>query len=142
MTKLTAYTPNVLGNLFDDFLAPSFIVRPLHGQPLESHFKVDIKENKKGFAIKAEIPGVKKEDIHISVDGSIVSIRAETKQLDQKIEDEKVVHSECYYGTVSRSFQLPAEVDEGATKASYENGVLNLHLPKKNGGNAHQIKVS
>jgi HSP20 family protein len=142
MTKLTTYTPNVFGNLLDDFLTPGYIVRPLHGQALDSNFKVDISENKKGFSIKAEIPGAKKEDIHITVDGALVTIQAETKQIDQKTEDEKVVRSECYYGTVSRSFQLPAEVEEGSAKANYENGVLNLILPKKNGGNAHQIKVS
>jgi HSP20 family protein len=142
MTKLTNYVPNMFTNFLDDLASPSYIIKPLHGQPLETNFKVDIKESDKGFTIKAQVPGVKKEDIHISVDGSLVTIQAETKQVDQKTVDEKVIRSECYYGTVSRTFQLPTEVDQGATKANYENGILNLVLPKKNGGNPHQIKVS
>ena len=104
--------------------------------------KLILAKIKKDFRLKQKYQGQKKEDIHISVDGALVTIQAETKQIDQKTEDEKVVRSECYYGTVSRSFQLPAEVEEGSAKANYENGVLNLILPKKNGGNAHQIKVS
>ena len=142
MTNLTHYIPNMFNNILDDLATPGYIIKPLHGQPLDANFKVDIKESDKGFTIKAQIPGVKKEDIHISVDGSLVTIGAETKQVDQQTEDEKMVRSECYYGTVSRTFQLPVEVNQGSTKASYENGVLSLTLPKKNGGNPHQIRVS
>lgn len=142
MTKLTHYVPNLFTNFFDDLNAPSYIIRPLHGKPLESSFKVDIKETPGEYNIQAQIPGVQKEDIHISVDGGMVTIQAETKQHDQKTEDEKVVQSECYYGTVSRSFQLPADVDQGKTKASYENGILKLTLPKMNGSKPHQIKVT
>lgn len=141
MNKFTNYVPTVFTNFLDDLVTPSYIIKPLHGQSLDANFKVDIKESDKGFTIKAQIPGLKKEDIHISVDGSLVTIAAETKQVDQKTEDEKVVRSECYYGTVSRTFQLPSEVIQGSTKASYENGVLNLALPKRNGGNPHQIRV-
>lgn len=142
MTKLTHYVPNLFTNIFDDFSVPSYIIKPLHGSPLQNSFKVDIKEAPGEYSIKAEIPGVKKEDIHISVDGGIVTIQAETSQHDQKKENEKVVQSECYYGTVFRSFQLPVEIDQGNTKANYENGVLKLVLPKKNGSKPHQIKVS
>ena len=142
MTKLTHYAPSLFTNFFDDLTTPSYIIRPLHGQPLDSNFKVDIKENKQGFDIKAQIPGVKKEDIHISVDGPMVTIEAEVKQLDEKMEDEKVVRSECYYGSSSRSFQLSAEVDSTKTQAHYENGILHVHLPKKSGNGQKKITVT
>ena len=81
--------------------------------------------------MQAELPGVPKEDIHVSVDGNIVSLRAEVRQLDQKTEGEKVLRSERYYGAVARSFQLPAEIDAAQAKAKYDHGVLTLTLPKK-----------
>ena len=124
------------GSLFDDFFkdfAPGFYVRPLHGDglPAPSQIKVDVKETEGGFTVQAEVPGVPKEDIHVAIDGSVVTLRAEVRQLDQKTEGEKVLRSERFYGAVSRSFQLPADIDEAAAKARYENGVLLLTLPKK-----------
>lgn len=124
------------GSLFDDFfkdIAPGFYVRPLHGDglPQPSQIKVDVKETDDGYTVQAELPGVPKEDIHVSVDGNIVSLRAEVRQLDQKTEGEKVLRSERYYGAVARSFQLPAEIDAAQAKAKYDHGVLTLTLPKK-----------
>jgi len=74
---------------------------------------------------------VSKEDLHITVDGSTVTIAAEVKQHDEQTKDEKIVRSERYFGSVSRSFQLPVDVDQDDAKATYENGVLKLTLPKK-----------
>ena len=124
------------GSLFDDFfkdIAPGFYVRPLHGDglPQPSQIKVDVKETDAGYTVQAELPGVPKEDIHVSVDGNIVSLRAEVRQLDQKTEGEKVLRSERYYGAVARSFQLPAEIDAAQAKAKYDHGVLTLTLQKK-----------
>ena len=141
MTKLTHYVPNLFTHFFDDLDAPGFLIKPLHGKPLNASFKVDIKETPTEFNIHAQIPGVKKEDIHISVDGGMVTIQAESKQHDQKTVDEKVVQSECYYGTVSRSFQLPADVVSDSAQAIYENGVLNLTLPKKVSSTSQRIAV-
>ena len=101
------------GSLFDDFfrdVAPGFYVRPLHGDslPTASQIKVDVKESDKAFTVQAEVPGVPKEDIHISIDGSVVTLRAEVKQQDTQSKDEKVLRTERYYGSVARSFQLRA----------------------------------
>lgn len=124
------------GSLFDDFfkdVAPGFFIKPLHGDalPAASQIRVDVKENEKEYSVHAEIPGVNKEDIQVSVEGNIVTLRAEIRQQDKQTESEKVLRSERYYGAVSRSFQLPADIDEAAAKARYENGVLFLTLPKK-----------
>jgi HSP20 family protein len=123
-------------SLFDDFLrdvAPAFYVRPLHGDPLPTpaQIKVDVKETDDCYTVYAEIPGVPKEDIQVTIDGSMVSLRAEVKQQDSSTKDDKVLRSERYFGAVSRSFQLPVDIDQAQAKAKFDNGVLTLTLPKK-----------
>lgn len=134
------------GGLFEDFLKDinaGFYVRPLHGDPLPTpgQMKVDVKENENAYTVCAEVPGVPKDDIHVSVDGNVVSLRAEVRQQDQQTEGEKVLRSERYYGAVARSFQLPSDIDAGQCKARYDNGVLTLTLPKKQGCNAQRLAI-
>ena len=134
------------GSLFDDFfkdIAPGFYVRPLHGDslPAPSQIKVDGKETEGGYTVQAEVPGVPKEDIHVSVEGNVVSLRAEVRQLDQKTEGEKVLRSERYYGSVARSFQLPADIDAAQAKAKYDNGILTLTLPKKLNNSSQRLNI-
>lgn len=127
------------GNLFDDFfrdVAPSYYVRPLHGDPLPSptQIKVDVKETDAAYTVHAEIPGVGKDDIHVTLDGNTVNLSAEVKQQDSTSKNEKVLRSERYFGAVSRSFQLPQDIDREASKARFDNGVLTLTLAKKKAG--------
>ena len=134
------------GSLFDDFFkdfAPGFYVRPLHGDalPAPSQIKIDVKEDDAAYTVHAEVPGVPKEDIHISIDGNVVSLRAEVRQHDEKKEGEKVLRSERYYGAVARSFQLPVDVDATQAKAKYDNGVLTLTLPKKQGNKTQRLMI-
>ena len=132
------------GSLFDDFfkdMAPGYFVRPLHGEPLPQSIKVDVKENGTAYTVEAEIPGVSKEDIHVTIDGNIVTLRAEVRQLDAQTSDEKLLRSERYYGSVARSFQLPVDIDEDAAKAKYDNGVLTLNLPKKRGKTGQRLSI-
>jgi HSP20 family protein len=122
--------------LFDDFfkdVAPGFFVKPLHGDPLPSpaQIRIDVKEAPEAYTVQAEIPGVAKEDIHVVIDGPVVTLRAEVKQQDSQTQDEKVLRTERYYGSVARSFQLASDIDNEKSKAKYENGVLTLTLPKK-----------
>ena len=124
------------GNLFDDFfrdVAPGFYVKPLHGDPLPSpaQIKVDVKETEAAYSVQAEVPGASREEIQVSLDGNVVTLRAEIKQEDSTAKDEKVLRSERYFGTVSRSFQMPMDIDAAQAKAKYDNGVLTLTLPKK-----------
>ncbi len=132
------------GSLFDDFfkdMAPGYFVRPLHGEPLPQSIKVDVKENGTAYTVEAEIPGVSKEDIHVTIDGNIVTLRAEVRQLDAQTSDEKLLRSERYYGSVARSFQLPVDIDQTQAKAKYDNGVLTLTLPRKTGGGSQRLAV-
>ena len=133
-------------NLFDDFFkdfAPGFYVRPLHGDalPQPSQIKIDVKEDDAAYTVHAEVPGVPKEDINVSIDGNVVSLRAEVRQHDQKKDGEKLLRSERYYGAVARSFQLPVEVDAAQARARYDNGVLVLTLPKKQGNKTQRLAI-
>lgn len=137
MSNLTRYDP------LDDFFR-GFLVRPVeYGSGSEApSIKVDVKEQNKQFVIHAELPGVKKEDIHVHVDGSVVSISAERHQEKEVKEGERVLRTERSFGKVSRSFQLGSELDEGAANAKFSDGVLELTLPKKAAAQARRITIS
>lgn len=133
------------GSLFDDFfrdMSPGFYVRPLHGEPLPSpgQIKMDVRENGSTYTVSAEIPGVKKEDIQVSVEGGLVTVSAEVRQEDSK-KDDKQLRTERYYGSVSRSITLPQDVDSSQAKARYDNGVLTLTLPRKQGGSSQKLRI-
>lgn len=130
-------------SLFDEFfrdLSPGYFIKPLHGDPLPAQIKVDVKEGRDAYTVLAEIPGVSRDDIHVGVDGGVITISTEVKQHDQTRED-KVLRSERYYGSVARSFQLPSEVDTTGCKAKYENGVLTLTLPKRAASSTKRVTV-
>ena len=93
--------------------------------------RMDVSEKDNSYVVHADMPGMKKEDIKIEIDGNEVSISAETKNEKEVKDGDRVLRSERYYGKVSRSFTLASEVDEAAASAKYENGVLELALPKK-----------
>ncbi|QTD46943.1 Hsp20/alpha crystallin family protein [Ottowia testudinis] len=137
----------IRGSLFDDFFkefAPGFFIKPLHGDPLPTaaQIRIDVRESDTAYTVQAELPGVPKEDIHVSIDGSVVTLRAEVKQHgSQTGEGEKTLRTERYYGAVSRSFQLPQDVDQAAAKARFENGVLHLTLPKKQANGARKLTI-
>ena len=133
-------------NPFEDFLqdfGKGFWLKPLpFPAETELKMKIDVKEDDKSFTVKADIPGVKKEDIQIDIEDDRISLRAEVKREKEEKKDEKVVYSERSYGMVSRSFTLPVDVDAKAAKAEYKDGVLNLTLPKKGNGSAKRVAVS
>lgn len=127
---------------FDD-LFRGFFVRPVEygSQPDAPSVKIDVKEQEKAYLVQAEIPGVKKEDIHVAIDGAIVSISAERNEEKDVKEGERVLRTERYFGKVSRSFQLAQEIDEAQVTARYSDGVLELSLPKKAATQARRITI-
>jgi HSP20 family protein len=140
MADITRYTP--FDDLFND-LTKGFWVRPLAFPKgaAEVSIKVDVKEDDKGYTVRADIPGVKKEDIQVDVEGNMVSLRAEAKQEKEEKKGEKVIYSERSYGMASRSLTLPSDVDSQGASASYKDGVLDLTLPKKAGAQAKRISI-
>lgn len=140
MANIASYNP--FEELFNEF-GKGFWVKPFaFPGETEVKMKIDVDENDKAFTVKADIPGVKKEDIQIDVDDDKVSLRAEVKQEKEEKKGGKVVYSERSYGMVSRSFTLPAHVDATGAKAEYKDGVLNLTLPKKSNGSATRVAVA
>jgi len=129
MANITRFDP--FADPFDDLVRRVFkpVRWEVDAQPLQ--IKVDVEENDKAYTVKAEIPGVKKEDINVQIEGNQVSITAESKQEKDVKENGKVIRSERYYGALYRSFSLGQDVDQGAASAKYADGILNLTLPKK-----------
>ena len=106
----------------------------------EPEIRLDLKETEKAYMVHAEMPGVKKEDIEVSIDGNLVTIRAEVKR-EKEEKGETMLRSERYYGAMTRSFTLASEVDEKAATAKYTDGVLELTLPKKPGSTSRKLTV-
>jgi HSP20 family protein len=104
--------------------------RPLRALEQTLDIKLDVSETDGEYKVKADLPGVKKEDINVAVDGNVVSNSAETKREIEK-KDEKWLRTERQYGKVQRSFSLGQDIDAAGVKAKYDQGVLNLVLPKK-----------
>jgi len=125
---------------FDDFFK-GFRVRPLRDADVEPRIKVDVSEADAAYIVKADIPGVKKDDIHVAIDGNQVSIEAEVKSEKEEKKGEKVVRSERYYGKQYRSFTLGTDIDAGTAEAKYSDGVLELKLPKKANGSSKELKI-
>jgi len=120
-----------------------FGIRPVWGEfEAEPQIKVDVSEDDGSYTVKAEIPGAKKDDIDVSIEGDRVAITAEVKKEKEEKEGKRVVRSERYYGSVYRAFTLDTEVDDAKSEAHYADGVLTLRLPKKAGKAAKKLSVS
>jgi HSP20 family protein len=148
MNNITRYNPFNELVRFDPFLDMDDVInkmmRPVlrEGLEIEPQIKMDVKEADNQYLIKAEIPGVKKDDIHVTVEGNRVSISAEVKKEKEEKEGERVIRSERSYGMASRSFSLADEVDQSKVQAKYTDGVLELTLPKKPGSARKEIPIS
>lgn len=121
---------------------------PMTGSNIEplGEIRVDIDEHDKEYSVRAEIPGAKKDDIHVEVDANRVSISAEVKkdyeQKDDKGEKKgRVLVRETYRGRASRSFTLGSDIDESKVVARLEDGVLKLTLPKREGARSRKIAI-
>ena len=137
MSQVTRYSP--MEELFRGFFVkPMDLPNTLPAQQI----KMDVEEQEGAYLVHAEIPGAKKEDIHVEIEGNQVSISSEVKQEKEVKEGERVLRSERYYGQVSRSFQLAHDIDEGKAVASFNNGVLELTLPKKAASNGKRLTIS
>ena len=135
--------------LFDP-LAPDFLddamrsmMRPWRweGSEPSPRIRVDLSEVNGNYVVKADIPGVRKEDIDVRIDGNMVTISAELKKEREAREGARVLRHERQYGYASRAFTLSSPVDESKADARYENGVLELTLPKKGAAETKKLAV-
>ena len=132
MANIARFDP--FNDIVDD-LFKGFFVRPVayegRGEYAMPRVKVDVSEKDGAYLVTADLPGVRKEDIQVAIDGAEVTLSAEVKREKEVAEGERVLHSERVYGKVSRSFTLPQELDEAKAEAKFRDGVLELTLPKK-----------
>jgi len=126
-----------------DDLFRGFFVRPVEfsNQTQAPNIKMDVKEDEKSYQVHAELPGVKKEDIHVSVEGNAVSISAEIKQEKEVKEGQRLLRSERYFGKVARAFQLGQEIDDSKAVAKFSDGVLELTLPKRAASSSKRLAI-
>ncbi len=137
LTRFSAFDDSL------DDLFRGFFVRPVsyEGPAGVAQFRVDVAENDNAYRLRAEIPGVKKDDIQITIDGETVAIGAEVRNEKEVKNGERVLRSERHYGKVYRAFTLGQAVDEATASAKYTDGVLELTLPKKAVVQAKRISI-
>jgi HSP20 family protein len=140
MNPLTRYEPLVgqLDGLFNEFFRPA-LVWDNRAEP--APIRVDVKDAGDAYAVHAEIPGVKKEDIAVEIEGNELTISAEVKRESAKKDGEKWLRTERFYGKTGRRFALPQELDETRAQAKFVDGVLELTLPKKTGTAGRKLNI-
>ena len=140
MVNITRFNP--FDETIDD-LFRGFFVRPVsyEGPSGAAQFRVDVSENDNAYTLRAEIPGVKKDEIQITIDGDTVAIGAEVKHEKDVKNGDRVLRTERYFGKVYRAFTLGQAVDEASASARYTDGVLELTLPKKAAVQAKRITI-
>lgn len=130
--------------MFDDFLGRRWMQPFRWARPLAefgfSEPKVDVLDRDDEVLVRAELPGVKKEDLEISISGQSLTIRGETKH-EEKEEKGDYYRCEIARGSFSRMLTLPAEVDESKATAAMKDGILELKLPKIEKSRRRTIKV-
>jgi HSP20 family protein len=141
MVNITRFNP--LEDAFDNLFrgVPVWLPNPETRGPAPTQFRMDVTENDKEYLVLAEMPGVKKEEISITINGNEVTVSAEVKHEKDIKNGETVLRSERYYGKIQRAFTLGQDVDEATAQAKYNDGVLELKLPKKTVAAAKRLAV-
>ena len=140
MANITRYDP--FNELVDD-LFKGFFVRPLAFEARAElpRMKLEVAEKNGTYLVTAELPGVKREDINVSVDGAQVTLAAEVKREKEATEHDRLLHTERSFGKVTRTFTLPQELDEAKVEAKFRDGVLTVSLPKCESCKPKKVKV-
>lgn len=139
MANITRQTPFKVIDPFDSLLRGFF--QPVQMEKSVPQIRMDVKENEQSYVVHVDIPGVSKDDIHVSIEGNTVSISAEARKSAEQKEGETVLLRERAFGRVSRSFTLENEIDESTSSARYQDGVLELLLPKKVAAAAKKLAI-
>jgi HSP20 family protein len=142
MNTLTRYEPLVgrLDGLFNDLFRPALVWENGNADPLP--LRVNVRETPDAYTVEAELAGVKKEDIHVEIEGNEVTISAEVRRESQPKEGEKVLRTERFYGKTARRFALPQDLDESRAVAKFADGVLELTVPKKAQATGRKIAIN
>ena len=145
---LKKWTPKNIEKMFEDFFEESFIPANWMRMPRfrrlkeleEFYTSVDMYDNKNEIVVKAEVPGVDKDNLNISISDNMLTIKGEMKK-EEETKEEDYYYSERSYGSFMRVLNLPAKVNEKKIKASFKDGVLEIHMPKAAESKPKDIKV-
>lgn len=118
-----------LDNFFDQFASPARL--GIGGKEGFFSPRIDVSETRDSYEISAEIPGVKKEDINITLEDGVLTLEAEVHREEKEEKEGRVIRSERRYGKYMRSFNLGSDVSESEIDASFKDGVLTLKAPKR-----------
>ena len=141
MSNLRLLDP-AFGDTFENALRRLFPPTLFESEAPQLKMRLDVTENDKAYLVKADIPGVKKDDINVSIDGNTVRIDAQARsEKETRGEGEKVLRSERYYGSISRAFGVDQDIDTAKVDARYADGVLTLQLPKKPSAEIRKIAI-
>ena len=134
---------SLLENAYENLLrgAPAWVPASETRAPVSMKFRMDVTENDMEYQVLAELPGVKKDEISITINGNEVAVSVEVKHEKAVKNGETVLLAERYYGKVQRTFSFGQEVDEPTAQAKYNDGVLELTLPKKTTATAKRLAV-
>ena len=125
----------------DEVMREFSLLPSVRGFEPEPRIRMDVEETDTNYLVKADMPGMKKEDIKVAIEGNTVSIQAQTTEEKEEKEGTNVVRRERYVGQQYRAFTLPQEIDDKAAEAQYDNGVLSLSLPKKLGNISKTLSI-
>lgn len=125
-------TPSSQKNMSEENLATS--------DPNEGQLTIDVYQTDSDIVIKSTIAGVKPEDLDVTINNDMVSIRGERKS-EEEVPEENYYYQECYWGTFSRSVILPVDVVSEKSEAAMKNGILTIHLPKSDTNKTKKIQV-
>lgn len=115
--------------------------RPVQADKAVPQLRMDVTESSESYRVHVDMPGVNKDEIQVSIDGNTVSISAEVKRQAEQKEGDEVLRLERHSGRVSRSFALEHELDDDQASARYQDGVLELVLPKKVAAAARRLTI-
>lgn len=141
MNQLSRLSRDLFSDLFKDLSFQRQLSKPFYELSIPESINIDISETPEAFTLQADIPGVKKEDINVTIENRHVQISAQAQQEKEEKKDEKVILSERYFGYVSRTISLPADVDQTKVEAKYADGVLSLKLPKAQTQSNNRIAI-
>lgn len=125
-------------------LMESSVVRPMSafGGPSGMNVPLDLSETEDNYRVQASLPGMKPEDVHITVQDNVVTIEGERVENQERKEGERSIYTEHHYGSFSRSFSLPMAIDANRAQAEFKDGMLSLTLPKSEAARPRQIRVN
>lgn len=144
MAMLTPYEPF---DLLDNLVRSTF--RPLSQRLRDDGWsdelrsiRMDVTETEQAYRVHAELPGIRKEDVNVSIDGNRVTLSAQSRKENvTRDEQERVLSSERFFGDLRRTIQLPEAIDDAQAEAKFSDGMLELTLPKKVGGSSRRLEI-